>query len=545
MLTTKALRYWETLRWLRPEQFYGRVWFRLYRPKPDTTQQPPIRSRSGSWQPPAKRRQSLIKASGFRFLNQEAELSEIGWTASGMSRLWQYNLHYFDDLNAEDSTVRHPWQADIIADWIARNSPGESPGWEPYPTSLRIVNWIKWALSGAEIPPRFEASLAVQARWLSRRLEMHLLGNHLFANAKALVFAGLWFAGDEADLWRRTGFKILSRETSEQFLKDGGHFERSTMYHALALEDVLDLINISRTFKHTLEPGQQALLSKWEAIAPQMVQFLEAVSHPDGEIAFFNDAAFDVAPSGDELRSYASRLGVTAYPVSDTWLGDSGYARLKNGDAVVLCDVAPIGPDYLPGHAHADTLSFEFSLFGTRLFVNSGTSVYEPGAERLRQRGTSAHNTVTIDGRNSSDVWSSFRVGSRARVIGGAVSVNGGILMAEGAHNGYRSLPGRPVHYRRWELAPQSLRVSDRVSSDRHDAEARFYLHPDVAVKSHGDSEGELKLANGRKAIWRTEGGAVRTEPTTWHPEFGLSEPNTCLVLPLENGRCELELSWN
>ncbi|MFB1490650.1 MULTISPECIES: heparinase II/III family protein [unclassified Thiocapsa] len=53
--------------------------------------------------------------------------------------------------------------------------------------------------------------------------------------------------------------------------------------------------------------------------------------------------------------------------------------HLEAGSAVALLDVAPIGPDYLPGHAHADTLSFELSLFGQRVIVNGGTSRYRIG----------------------------------------------------------------------------------------------------------------------------------------------------------------------
>src|SRR5690606_31907456 len=109
-------------------------------------------------------------------------------------------------------------------------------GWEPYPLSLRIVNWIKWAMSGSTLSPTMEQSLAIQVRWLTGRLEYHLLGNHLFANAKALVMAGLFFKGPEADAWLAKGLSILEREVPQQLLPDGGHFERSTMYHALALE---------------------------------------------------------------------------------------------------------------------------------------------------------------------------------------------------------------------------------------------------------------------------------------------------------------------
>ncbi|MEN9780004.1 MAG: hypothetical protein RL014_1152 [Pseudomonadota bacterium] len=92
---------------------------------------------------------------------------------------------------------------------------------------------------------------------------------------------------------------------------------------------------------------------------------------------------------------------------------DSGYVRLDNGPAVALLDVAPVGPDYLPGHAHADTLSFELSVGAQRVLVNSGTSCYGSSAERLRQRGTAAHNTVVVNGQDSSEVWGGFRVARR------------------------------------------------------------------------------------------------------------------------------------
>ena len=76
---------------------------------------------------------------------------------------------------------------------MEENPPAWEPGWEPYPTSLRIVNWIKWDLGGNGLSRETEHSLAIQARWLGKNLETYLLGNHLFANAKALVFAGAFF----------------------------------------------------------------------------------------------------------------------------------------------------------------------------------------------------------------------------------------------------------------------------------------------------------------------------------------------------------------
>ena len=148
-----------------------------------------------------------------------------------------------------------------------------------------------------------------------------------------------------------------------------------------------------------------------------MFIWLETMIHPDGEISFFNDSAIEIAPNLDELKKYAQRLGVN-YSFAKfnkvTLLRDSGYIRYTSNNLVGLLDVAPIGPDYIPGHAHADTLSFEISIFGQRLLVNSGISEYGVSSVRQYERSTMAHNTVVINNENSSEIWSGFRVARRA-----------------------------------------------------------------------------------------------------------------------------------
>jgi len=539
-------RYWETLRWLRPIQFYGRAWFKLSQPQVDARPSPPRRRPSGAFVTPARRKPSLTGPGAFTLLNETGNLASNGWDDRKREKLWCYNQHYFDDLNAVDAPERRAWHQALLQHWLAYNPPGEGTASEPYPTSLRIVNWIKWALAGNELDQPLRDSLAAQARWLSKRIEWHLLGNHLFANAKALVFAGLWFDGSEAQAWLDTGFSILAHETAEQILPDGGQFELSPMYHALALEDLLDLVNLTRAFGAALTDRQRRLAARWTELVPPMRRWLSALSHPDGEIAFFNDAAFDIAPPPSELDRYAKDLGFDAQTPLDslTWLAHSGYARLSNADVALIVDMARIGPDYLPGHAHADTLSFELSAFGQRVFVNSGTSVYGTSAERQRQRGTAAHNTVTVSGQNSSDVWSGFRVGARARPLTTYVARRGELLMAEASHDGYLRRRNRPVHARRWELAPKHLLVEDRVSAPDAAADAHFHVHPNVAVSATGNGAGTLILPDGAAIQWRAEGGDVRIEPSTWHPEFGVSLPNACLIVPLAAGQARLELRW-
>lgn len=543
-------RYWHTLRYLRPVQWYGRLWFRLWRPRVDVSAPTPgILAHDGLWQPPARRAPSMLGPGRFRFLNLEHRLPATGgWNEAALEKLWLYNLHYFDDLNATGAANRAQWHVALLQRWVAENPPTAGNGWEPYPTSLRIVNWVKWALSGQALPPACVQSLVLQARWLAGRMEWHLLGNHLFANAKALVFAGLFFEGPEARRWLAKGLGVIARELPEQVLPDGGNFERSTMYHALFLEDLLDLINVVTVWPRQIEEADAAL---WRKSAAQMQEWLEGLTHPDGQIAFFNDAALGMAPEPAALREYAQRLGLHVQPLSTPsapslrhW-PDSGYVRLSSPQAVALLDVAPVGPDYLPGHAHADTLSFELSLAGQRVIVNGGTSRYGLGPDRTRERSTSAHSTVEVDAQDSSEVWGGFRVARRARPFDLAVGRDSDSVWVACSHDGYRRLAGQPVHRRTWSLRTLGMTVTDEITGGGHHVGvARFILHPAVTIYSVGDGTWTATLAGGRLLRISVGSGRGQLEMARYAPEFGKVVETECLAVHLLEGQAVTNFGW-
>jgi len=274
--------------------------------------------------------------------------------------------------------------------------------------------------------------------------------------------------------------------------------------------------------------------------------------HPDGEISLFNDAAFGIAPSFAELDSYAHRVLVNVpvpVPSACTHLKDSGYLRLVNGMAVALLDVAPVGPDYLPGHGHADTLSFELSLGVQRFLVNSGTSCYGVSPERIWQRGTAAHNTLVLNGQNSSEVWSGFRVARRAYPFGLNIQhfdEATTVTEVRCAHNGYAHLPGKPIHNRIWRLDSHCLTVTDKVEGPHQIAEARFYFHPSLKVQMvDGQAKGLATLPGGSVMTWTLDKGQASLVPSTWHPRFGHNEKNVCLVVKLDAGNSTVRFNWN
>ena len=535
-------RLWRTVRWLKPIQVIGRLRLRLPQPPPDLRVAPQQRTSTGPWVTPPGRVPSLLGPTRLRFLAEEHDLAEVGWDDPSVALLWRYNLHYFDDLNAIAGASRRVWQHALVRRWLADNPPGPGSAWAPYPVSLRMVNWFKWVLGGEAADESLLHSLAVQARWLERRLEWHLLGNHLFANAKALVFAGLFFEGSEADRWLSTGLAILRRELPEQILTDGGQFERTPMYHALALEDLLDLLNVIDACAPATSPAQ-ALVPDLRRYSTAMLHWLRCLRHPDGALARFNDTAEGIAPPTDELEHYAAAMGLTTAMPGDGVLSlqPSGYVRVQRGAAVAFIDVAPIGPDYLPGHAHADTLSFELSVDGRQLIVNRGTSIYGIGPRRQWERGTAAHSTVQIGARDSSEVWAGFRVGRRARPQ--AVRVEADAVDA--AHDGYRHLPGGPVHRRRWQFDDDGLLVQDWISpAPAEVATARWHFAPGLRLVN--ERTGTWLALEGERALARLEVvvGQARLVSTLHAQRFGQVVEAPTLDIILVNGLAAARLTW-
>lgn len=546
MNRSDAIRLFHTLRYLKPIQVTNRIQRKLFPPKFRRVTAPGSpRKVTGRWQSVGHRSPSLVNAETIRVFQDELPLKVAAdWNDPRLSHLVRYNLHYFDDLAADEAASRASWHHRLIDRWIAENPVGEGAGWEPYPLSLRIVNWIKWQLGGQTLKPHQLDSLATQTEALVEQLEFHLLANHLLANTKALIFAGCFFSGARAERWLEQGTRLMRREIEEQVLADGGHFELSPMYHSIILEDVLDVIHLAQAY-----PDLSNRVPELIAVAERMRAWLATMCHGDGQISFFNDAAFEIAVPPCSLEQYAKRLGLPPCPAPSegiTHLPDSGYVRLQKDGAVLIVDVAEVGPDYQPGHAHADTLSFELSVGDQRLLVNSGTSLYGVDDERKRQRSTAAHNSVEVDGKNSSDIWSGFRVGQRARPGPVHVEEKNHTLVVTGQHDGYRRLPGRVVHHRHWELATGELQVADRLEGRFDKAVAFYHLHPSLTPLPKPAADADLSWSSERRLfhLANADGAKLHPDTGTFHPRFGETLGNHGVQLLFSKPAHRLRFGW-
>jgi len=392
-----------------------------------------------------------------------ASFSSIDWEFSLYGKLWTYNLNYFDFL-LQSGMEREEGLA-LIRSFVG-GLRKESAGLEPYPVSLRGINWIKFLSQHQLRSAEIDRSLYAQYRVLAHRLEYHLLGNHLLENAFSLLFGACYF---REPVWYERALRLLSSELDEQVLADGAHFELSPMYHQILLERLLDSVNLLQ--HNECFPGQDELLRLLQSKAAVMLSWLRAISFTDGSIPHLNDATDGIAPCSAELFAYADRLGVGVEQGPALPLRESGYRKFTCAGYECVVDIGRIGPDYIPGHAHADTLSFVMQVHDRPFLVDTGISTYEKGALRDEERGTAAHNTVVVNGCNSSDVWGGFRVGRRAGV---KVLESGRNVMAE--HDGYRRFG--VVHRRGWGFDEECVVVRDWVKGGVGvRAEALFHFH--------------------------------------------------------------------
>ena len=399
--------------------------------------------------------------SGFSFLNISSHFNHWNFTSNCM--LWAYNLNYMDWLCQEGMTY------DEGTMWIDRfidDIPTNKIGLDPYPIALRGINWIKFISKHHDIVEpdrlkRWNDSLFSQYRLLEKKLEWHLLGNHLLEDIYSLYIASIYF--NDVKMFRKYSH-LLRKELNEQILPDGSHYEQSPMYHCILLDRLLDCINIS--------VGRSAEVEFLSRYAIKMLGHLSEICYRNGDIPLLNDAAYDIAPRPCQLFDYARRLGLQWESIP---MKECGYRKLNSDNMEAIVDVGNITASYQPGHSHADTFNYEMRINGIPYIIDTGISTYEKNARRQYERSTAAHNTVSVAGRDSSEVWGGFRVGRRAFVkIHEEDSCH---IVA--SHNGFPAANCM----RSFQMSEGSFVVTDQVGTG---VKAKSYIHfaPEVEVIS-------------------------------------------------------------
>ena len=529
-----------TVRTLRPEQILGQ----LRRPRPGHVPPRSARGAPPRWVlgpipapflPPAEH-VAGSRSGRVRLLAREARFPErIDWDFGAEGPLWSYHLHQMEWLR--DEGIGPDERQGVLLDWVARHRRGI--GWDGGPISLRAFQWLKLLATPGALPEAADARNTLLASWadqlatLAAHRERHLLGNHYLWNLLALVLGGLVLEGGESDGWLAWEPDLL-RELEAQVLADGLHEERSPMYHALLLENVLDLVNVAGATSRAASPAFEPVLRE---TAARMLGALEVLTHPDGAIALVSDSALGIAPPPSALRDYARALGVEPLPTRRPGVLDAGgYVRLDAGPFSLLASVAGPSPRHQPGHAHCDALSFELCLGGARVVSDTGVYEYVPGARRDASRATRSHATLEVDGHDQAELWAAHRVGGRPRVS--LLEVVPG-RAAEAECRGWATPQVR--HRRRFEVRDREVVLRDTVEGPDAALRLSLPLAPEVACRLDG-GRASLRLPDGAPLRVELPAARWRCERTPCFPSFGVERERTTLV---GEARSPADLLWS
>ncbi|MDZ7898011.1 MAG: alginate lyase family protein [Arcicella sp.] len=500
-----ALLYFHTIIHLRPTQIYYQIFYKIragFRKITGFTysQFVSVESHSITLKPSIPSNQSYFSEQNrFQFLNQSQIFSDnkINWNdEKTFGKLWAYNLNYFDFLNQENITKGEGLA--LIQAYI-REGQNLKTGFESYPISLRGINWIKF-LSKYQIQDiEIDGFLMAQYIRLVDNLEYHVMANHLLENAFSLLFGGYYFRNQEL---LKVANKIFQKELPEQILADGGHFERSPMYHQIILFRLLDCLNlvrcnltrsvgrlnsspVERDFKQTnnlaafIENRGVSFEQILTFYTKKMLNFLQNITFKNGDIPLVNDAAKNITTTTKQLFNYANQLNMKP---QKSILSESGYRKFENANYELLIDVGNTAPDYQPAHAHCDTLSFVLYVHGKPFIVDTGTSTYENNEIRQKERSISAHNTVQIGNFEQSEIWSSFRVGRRAKAK--ILSENEYEITA--SHDGYKRIG--IIHQRSYSIKNQAITIQDEIfGATQYLQKAYLHFHPNVEINVTGN----------------------------------------------------------
>ncbi len=445
-------------------------------------------------------------------------------TLECLPRLSRFHFHYQDYLADYVLLGANPsdivWQ--LLAQWLAEwplSRASSLDAWHPYCISRRVVSW---SLIRATQPPpalseAMDRSLFAQIRFLSGCLERDVGGNHLLENCRALALGVNYFDDRRNQRWNSLLAGILTTELDRQFDHSGEHFERSPYYHAEATLLLADLADL-------LEDGNRTLSDLCRRTHSRAQRFLANVCHPDGDIPLFGDGSLMSATRVSLIT------GRSATTVNDGATKQGGYWVWRARSDCVIVKCGPIARPELPAHAHSDLGSFEMSLGGKRFVVDSGTFCYQAGAMRDYCRSSAAHNVAVVNGASQADMWSSFRMGYRPRVVSEQSGQSDRFQWVELVHDGYRRMRVSSMARLVACSASGPWLICDSPSSPHCTVDSYLHLHPAVEVQALGPASALLRRDD--QAVSVTVIGAERCAILRgWYcPAIGVRERASVLA---------------
>jgi hypothetical protein len=482
-----------------------------------------------------------------KFLNKKYNLYDIWLNYQDYTKLEQFNSHYFNFLDNEFDQEQVSKILDCLNIWLenrityANDCVGHS-----YVRSIRVVNLIKFCLRNAICDLRIVECIQEDLTFIKKNKERDLQGNHLLENLKALYIGSNFFETHLQNSKVKNEFENFLMEASQQFLIDGAHEELSPMYHSILLAGLIEVRHFRKNYDKNTNSTEDLL--KLDSIIHRAAIWLANMSHGDGFISFFNDSTLGISPSLTEIRNLLEKEEIETLkllPTKTVFFKYSGFFIGYASDFKIIADYGEIGCHHQPGHAHADTFSFELSHSKQRIFVNSGVSNYEVCDLRNFQRSTQAHNTLTVGEVSSTDVYGSFRVGRRANILNLHTSKETINNFISASHDGFGNFRKKLLHNRKILWNKFGCDIEDELIGWKgENISIRYYLHPNLKIIKMSINKYSVK--NGEEILLdlRIYDATSRVEQSKYFSGFATESNSNCLVISPNLNKSKVQLSW-
>jgi len=366
------------------------------------------------------------------------------------SKLKKFNLFYLNHilnkkipLNKKKENIKKLYEYSLINK--------VSIAWHPYPTSIRLMNLIKFRYSNNLNSKFIDNFIYSHFSNLTRSLEYNLNANHLLTNIIAintfLVTCSL--KTKEIKDNKKKYFNKLDEVLKDQF-KSSFHYENSPKYHLFLIKQILDLEILKKIVEKKNNYKNILLIKKG-------LNFILDIIHPDGTLPFFNDTNKNhikvdkikkkIEDNFGKLRNFKFKKDI--------------FPTINNKQFKLITKCCEPSPKYNPGHTHGDNLSFELSILNIRIMTGRGISTYENNNDRKTQRSSKNHNAIEINGLSANEVWNSFRVARKSKISNLKISKNSIYAECLGYYHNSRF----NVHKRKWILKNRSLQILDNVKN--------------------------------------------------------------------------------
>lgn len=448
-------------------------------------------------------------------------LEQINWNhylpEEGDHQMWRVKLAHMGFLCPMilEGGPEHHAAAAVLATRARSETSMTVPGafgayWFPYAASHRLLalgSGLLVARNRGSLPHDTDLALAEllrhNAAFVLDNIEYELNNNHVERNLAALCLYFTYAESVPPQVSARLERDVAGLLDST-ILEDGCQVERSPMYQGLTVASLH--VIAEATFL------SEALREKAKNRAEAASLAFTILCHPDGEVALFNDAWHGEVPRW---------VGPPA-PEGRSVLPQGGYARLSEKNDLCLMDAGPLGPTWNPGHGHADFLSVEITLDGRRVIVDPGTSQYNTGPERARERSAAAHNGPVYTGHEPVEFLGSFKVGRLAQ----AELLPLDRLSADTICGRFRDSPGQVSRMVRY-YPGQGFLIADLWTSTTPLGQVSWLVPATWHLKTNGSDDFVLEVQGARAFIVPLIAKAESSQkmPAYWANRYGHRNP--------------------